>query len=97
CRRKLFLSSRSSTPRAKPTTPCARNGTKLNHGGTEARRSETAPQARSISFSVSPCPRGSNPLHPLGHLFEHHFGGAAADGLDAGVAIHALDGALAHE
>src|SRR6266478_2663641 len=33
--------------------------------------------------------------HPLGDLLEHHLGGAAADRVDARVAHHAFDGALA--
>src|ERR1700704_7998 len=36
------------------------------------------------------------PSNPLGPLVQHPLGGAAADRLDAGVAGHALDRALAH-
>src|SRR5262245_49460518 len=42
-------------------------------------------------------PGARNALHPLGDFFEHHLGRAAADILDARIARHALDGALAHE
>jgi len=40
---------------------------------------------------------GASPSQALGHFFEHDFGSAAADRLDAGIARHALDRAFTHE
>src|SRR5579863_4103474 len=52
---------------------------------------------RPMAWGWASASKGGARSEAFRHLLQHHLGGAAADGLDARVARHALDRAFAHE